>query len=84
MKSPFVPLQSSSLPKASAGTFVPKVLPEPSGSTSSPGAAPHSSSADHKAHHGEPKVELKREGDQVTAITIQCSCGEVITLQCVY
>ena len=38
------------------------------------------------AHAGncEPKVSLQRDGNRVTAIHIQCSCGQVIDLSCVY
>lgn len=32
----------------------------------------------------EPKVTLQREGEQVTAIHIECSCGRFIELACVY
>jgi len=34
--------------------------------------------------HGEPKVTLQREGNRVTGIHIQCSCGQVMELACVY
>jgi hypothetical protein len=32
----------------------------------------------------QPKVTLQRQGDVVTAIRIQCSCGQVIELKCMY
>lgn len=31
-----------------------------------------------------PSVSLQHEGDRVTHIRIQCVCGEVILLECVY
>lgn len=31
-----------------------------------------------------PVVTLKRNGDQVTHIHIQCGCGEVVELECAY
>ena len=31
-----------------------------------------------------PGVTLRREGDRVTGIRVQCTCGEVIELNCVY
>jgi hypothetical protein len=40
-----------------------------------------------KAHSGgqcEPSVTLQRDGDRVSAIRIQCSCGQVVELACVY
>ena len=33
---------------------------------------------------GEVKVELKREGERITQIRVQCRCGEVIELECEY
>lgn len=32
----------------------------------------------------EPCVTLKRDGDRVSAIRIQCSCGQIVELACVY
>ena len=32
----------------------------------------------------EPRISLVREKDRVTGIHIQCSCGQVIDLVCVY
>ena len=32
----------------------------------------------------QPVVTLQREGDRVTQIRIQCVCGQVIDLECVY
>jgi hypothetical protein len=32
----------------------------------------------------EPQVTLHREGDSITGIRIQCSCGQVIDLKCSY
>jgi hypothetical protein len=32
----------------------------------------------------EPRVTVQRVGDRVTAIQVQCGCGQVIELACVY
>lgn len=32
----------------------------------------------------EPRVALQREGDRVVTIHIQCTCGQVMDLACVY
>jgi hypothetical protein len=32
----------------------------------------------------QPKVSLQRNGDVITGIRIECSCGDVINLSCVY
>lgn len=33
---------------------------------------------------GEPRVTVQRDGDRVTHLRIQCSCGQVLDLACVY
>jgi hypothetical protein len=32
----------------------------------------------------EPRVTVQRDGDRVSAIQIQCACGQIIELACVY
>jgi hypothetical protein len=32
----------------------------------------------------EPRLTLQHEGDRITAIRVQCTCGQVIELACVY
>lgn len=32
----------------------------------------------------EPRVSVQRDGDRVTSIQIQCACGQLIELACVY
>jgi len=32
----------------------------------------------------EPRVSVQREGDRVTGIRVQCTCGQAIDLACVY
>jgi hypothetical protein len=34
--------------------------------------------------HAAPKVTLQKEGEKVTGIKIECSCGQIILLDCVY
>ena len=36
------------------------------------------------APHGEPRVELVREGGVIRLIEVTCSCGEVIRIRCEY
>ena len=38
----------------------------------------------HAHANAKPVVTLKRNGDQVTHIHIQCACGEVVELECAY
>ena len=33
---------------------------------------------------GQPKLTLQRQGDVVSAIRVECGCGQVIELKCVY
>jgi hypothetical protein len=34
--------------------------------------------------HCEPQLSMQRDGDRITNIRIQCSCGQVMELACVY
>jgi len=33
---------------------------------------------------GEPRVTVQRDGDRVTHLRIQCTCGQILDLACVY
>lgn len=50
--------------------------------TTSPTAAPGHSPAPAAGH--QPQITLHREGDRITGIHIQCSCGQVMDLVCSY
>lgn len=53
--------------------------------TSHAGASPASVVAPRPhVDHGRPVVTLRREGDQLTGIRIECTCGKVIELDCLY
>ena len=45
-------------------------------------AAPASGAPGPKS--AKPLITLKREGERVTQIRIQCACGQVIELDCIY
>ncbi len=60
-----------------AAPFHPCPRPEPS--ALGPGA-----SAPPAPAHGDPTVTLERDGDRITGIRIECSCGRVTELTCVY
>lgn len=32
----------------------------------------------------EPRISVQRDGDKVTNIRVQCSCGQVMDLACIY
>ncbi len=50
----------------------------PSNGTAVPAASPASACA------AKPKITLQRNGDIVSSIRIQCGCGEVVELNCIY
>ena len=81
MNEPFIPLVPPSAPNtgAAGAPFLLKVAPpaaNPGGLVSPAGASAHSCP--------NPAVTLARNGDLVTHIRIQCACGQVIELECVY
>ena len=86
MSSNFVPFPSA----ASTGSgrpeqpaFAPVIPTTPQG----PGVAqaiPHPATTSNKAKGHAPIVDVEREGDRITRIRIQCSCGELIELDCQY
>jgi hypothetical protein len=34
--------------------------------------------------NGSPRISLRREGDRITHIQVECGCGQVIELECSY
>ena len=92
----FVPFE----PAISQGPAEPgprlKVVPKPgSGSPSPPDFTPVDSTsgtpiATTSSHHthgtagASPIVSLQRDGDRITVIRVECSCGQVIELNCSY
>jgi hypothetical protein len=48
--------------------------------------APENSAADaaDRKKLCEPKVSVQRDGDRVTSIRVQCTCGQVMDIACVY
>ena len=50
---------------------------KPESSAPAPAPAPH-------VQHGPPKVTLEKQGDTITHIRIECSCGQVTELKCEY
>ena len=47
-------------------------------------APPPSGPAPAGGKPGEPRVTLQCDGDRVTNIRIQCTCGQIMDLACVY
>jgi hypothetical protein len=55
-----------------ASTATPVDAPKPSGPETSPSPA------------CAPVITLQRNGDVISAIRVQCSCGQIIELNCLY
>jgi hypothetical protein len=85
MSDTFVPL--APLVKSAAGNgFTPlEFRPGALSAAAAPPAAPTPPVTTRALQNcADPKVTLQRQGDQVTAIRVECGCGEVIELNCVY
>jgi hypothetical protein len=70
---PFIPAASSVPRQAVAGSFAPMNL-----------KGPHDSPANACTPGGQLKVELKRDGERITQIRLQCRCGDLIEIDCEY
>ncbi len=76
---PFIPSMGLNSQKpATSSQFQPLTAPALTN-----GGASVSSPSTPKAH-GESKITLQKEGDVVTHIRIECACGLVTEVQCVY
>jgi hypothetical protein len=87
MNDTFVPLAPVSPSRESNEPFRVKVLPNVNGSAVPFQPLAPSTSALPKAHaHPDhaAKISLKRDGERITSIHVQCGCGETIELNCVY
>jgi hypothetical protein len=89
MSDAFVPLAAKVPADNSAELFRLKVLANANGTAVpfQPIGAPRGGSpaqGAHGEHTGHSQVSLVRDGDRITSVRVQCACGEVIELQCVY
>jgi hypothetical protein len=84
--SPFVPLAPAASPAPGAESFRMKILSQPAGGIAFQPLADLVGTCARAAAAGttQPSVTLKHEGDRVSAIRIQCTCGQVIELACDY
>jgi hypothetical protein len=55
----------------------------PTGAKANPETAVSAAPAQHIAH-GPPKVTVERQGETITHIRVECSCGQVTELKCEY
>lgn len=84
---PFIPLTTTA-PTPGAKEFHARVVSRaadapPVAPPEAAGAAPAKTPRDPHAAC-EPRVAVQRDGDHVSGIRIECSCGQVIDLACVY
>jgi hypothetical protein len=83
MASNFVPLQPAAMVPAkpeAAPTALKPAAPPPANTGFSPFNGPASCSAG----GAQPVITLKKEGDRITQIRVQCVCGQIIELACDY
>jgi hypothetical protein len=84
MSDAFVPLVAAPVASGQSALFQLKILPQaeaqsvleslPNGPSCQPAAKPC----------GRPSLTLRRQGEEVCGIRIECACGQVIELECVY
>ena len=83
MNDPFVPLKKNSASGRNRADFRVSIVSQPDNLPAFQTLG-HSSATGGATGISEPRVTLQRDGDRVSSIRIQCSCGQVIELACVY
>ena len=73
---PGAPTRLKPIPAGAPAKFEP-TIPTSHKSETAAAAVPH-------IQHGPPKITLERQGESVTHIRIECSCGQVTELKCEY
>ena len=79
---PLIPAKSPDFQPLHPPTTVEAKVPEGNPADFQP--TPNSSATPVSHHHEQPEVALQRRGEQITGISIRCSCGQVLELTCVY
>jgi hypothetical protein len=83
----FVPLTNLPASKESR-EFRVKVMPDPGKTRPLPPAELQvpspSAPVPCASAHGEPRISLQYDGDRIASIRVQCACGQVMDLACVY
>src|SRR5271157_3122643 len=84
MSDTFVPLTVATGSSGGSGPFQMKVLPQAEATAvfaPLPGAGAGNSFS---TACGRPVLTLQRQGEVVSGIRVECACGQVIELKCVY
>ena len=83
----FVPLTTAPTPVENR-EFRVTVIPEPAQARPFKSLEPTTSapagSAAHPEKICEPRVSIQRDGDRITSLRIQCTCGQIMDLACIY
>ena len=83
MNEPFVPLNKNAMPGQSRTDFRVSIISD-AGNIRPFQPLGHAGGKAGAGGQCEPHVTLQRDGERVSAIRIQCGCGQVIELACVY
>jgi hypothetical protein len=85
MSEPFVPLAKAPSKTGPAGeSFRLTVLPQSQLAAPFLAVQPGSPGASASPCAKEPQITLERNGDCITRIKIQCTCGQILELNCTY
>lgn len=80
----FVPLTAAPAPPAAKEFKVCVLNGEKKEAAFQTLATPSAAAAATERKPCEPKVTVQRDGDRITHLRIQCSCGQIMDLACVY
>jgi hypothetical protein len=80
----FVPLTAAPAPPAAKEFKVCVLNSENKEAAFQSLTSPASAAAATERKPCEPKVTIQRDGDRITHLRIQCSCGQIMDLACVY
>jgi hypothetical protein len=89
MAEPFIPFVPAKVPVAQVAQAAAQLQVLPPAEASSPpfkavSAAAHLHSMTAAGLSQPPKITLQRTGEKVTGIRIECTCGQMIELECSY
>jgi hypothetical protein len=80
----FIPLSTAAPVKANGDSKVTIISQTEKAQPFRPlGQSAPAASAEHQTNC-EPRVTMERDGERITSIKVQCSCGQLIELACVY
>jgi len=82
MSQPFVPFATVTAPVSAPGVFVLLDAKPSAAAQTQTGAATLLPAKSEGC--GRPTITLQRNGEIVSGIRVQCGCGEVVELTCVY